>query len=103
MQNKNNYICNICNKKFKRLYDLKRHLLIHSDKKLFFCNKCKYGCNRRYNLKKHTLKCKIISYPNPESESEFDLIKYNNDNSNILDLFHYPINEFAKYQNQNLI
>ncbi|KAL7631441.1 UNVERIFIED_CONTAM: hypothetical protein RMT77_018253 [Armadillidium vulgare] len=47
--------CSHCNYECNYKYDMKRHLLIHSDKKLFKCSECTYECNYKESMKSHML------------------------------------------------
>ena len=48
--------CTLCDSKFKRKSDLKRHQMIHSHK-LFVCPTCNKQFHFKFNLDKHTITC----------------------------------------------
>ena len=50
-----NYICNICNKKFPKLSKLKRHTLIHTKDKPFPCETCEKKFSQKSHLIQHRL------------------------------------------------
>ena len=52
---RNSNICDICNKSFSTVGNLKRHKMIHSETKPFKCNQCDYKCNQKHSLTKHQL------------------------------------------------
>ena len=47
------YTCEICNKSFAHVNNLKRHKLIHTDLKPYECNVCGKGFNQEGNMKVH--------------------------------------------------
>ena len=49
------YSCPVCDKSFPRNYNLKRHSLIHSGKKVK-CTKCDFSCTDSSSLKRHMKK-----------------------------------------------
>ena len=53
------HTCNICFKAFKTIFNLTRHLTIHSKSVNldFYCNQCKRNFSRKDNLQKHVKKC----------------------------------------------
>ena len=48
------FICNICNKAFKKLFNLKQHMRVHTNEKLLKCAQCKKRFNDRSSMNKHT-------------------------------------------------
>lgn len=48
------YDCAVCDKEFKGLTDLKRHLLIHSNEKPYKCDLCEKSYRQKVNLNYHT-------------------------------------------------
>ena len=50
---KSKYCCEFCGKALTKLWDLKRHLLIHSGEKRHQCSICSKTFSRADNLKKH--------------------------------------------------
>ena len=59
------YECHYCCKTFQRKYHLKRHLLIHSDKRPFKCDLCKEGFNDKTSLRVH---CRRLTPCSTESK-----------------------------------
>ena len=55
--------CTICFKKFKKTYNLKQHLLIHTNDKPFKCDTCGKAFVQKSNLTKHHLTHKNTGYP----------------------------------------
>lgn len=56
--------CSVCNRTFKRIYDLKRHLRIHLENKPFQCKDCGRGFTRTDTLAKHISEeygCKFLN------------------------------------------
>ncbi|XP_075749889.1 uncharacterized protein LOC119172421 isoform X4 [Rhipicephalus microplus] len=48
--------CNLCHKEFRRKYDLKRHLMMHSSEKKYKCSLCDLRFSHPYNRKRHILR-----------------------------------------------
>ena len=44
------YACPFCDKIMKKLYDMKRHILVHTDKKPFTCTICGHKTKLKFNL-----------------------------------------------------
>ncbi|KAL3261425.1 hypothetical protein MRX96_000034 [Rhipicephalus microplus] len=44
--------CNLCHKEFRRKYDLKRHLMMHSSEKKYKCSLCDLRFSHPYNRKR---------------------------------------------------
>ena len=59
--------CTICLKKFKKTYNLKQHLLIHTNDKPFKCDTCGKAFVQKSNLTKHYL---IHKNKNSKSDRE---------------------------------
>ena len=59
------YECHTCCKTFQRKYHLKRHQLIHSDKRPFKCDLCKEGFNDKSSLRAH---CRRLTPCSTESK-----------------------------------
>ncbi|CAH1981721.1 unnamed protein product [Acanthoscelides obtectus] len=47
--------CDVCLKEFGRLYEVERHIRVHTGEKPFICNICNKGYQQRHNLSKHLL------------------------------------------------
>jgi uncharacterized Zn-finger protein len=50
------YACPFCDKIMKKLYDMKRHILVHTDKKPFTCTICGHKTKLKFNLVSHIRK-----------------------------------------------
>ena len=59
-----NFVCNICNRAFKRKTDLKQHMVWHSDEKPLQCDICGFRCKTNWEIKSHSLShSDIRKYP----------------------------------------
>nr|CAH7731545.1 unnamed protein product [Callosobruchus chinensis] len=47
--------CDVCLKEFGRLFEVERHIRVHTGEKPFMCNICNKGYQQRHNLSKHLL------------------------------------------------
>ncbi|VEN63199.1 unnamed protein product [Callosobruchus maculatus] len=47
--------CDVCLKEFSRLFEVERHIRVHTGEKPFTCNICNKGYQQRHNLSKHLL------------------------------------------------
>lgn len=45
--------CEVCDQKFKRIYDYRRHMRVHSKERPFKCSECGRGFTRKDNYNKH--------------------------------------------------
>lgn len=51
------YVCTTCNKRFKRLHDLKRHARLHTGERAHTCDKCGRQFARGDTLARHNKRC----------------------------------------------
>ena len=47
------FLCFICNKPFKNIFNLKKHRIVHSEERPFVCTHCDKTFKEEHNLKKH--------------------------------------------------
>ena len=50
------YVCDVCKKRWVHSFELKRHMVVHSDEKPHFCQHCDLRFKRAADLKRHTRK-----------------------------------------------
>ena len=49
------YSCNLCERSFDKISNMKQHVLLHTGEKPFSCEQCGKEFRRKYHLNKHKL------------------------------------------------